>query len=57
MDEYLSRLGYMGRRVELLFGNERVPATLLSVDSEGILTVETGGEERRFSSAEISVVL
>jgi BirA family biotin operon repressor/biotin-[acetyl-CoA-carboxylase] ligase len=57
MDEYLTRLGYMGRRVELLLGNERVPATLLSVDSEGILTVETGGEERRFSSAEISVVL
>lgn len=57
MDEYLSRLGYMGRRVELVFGDERVPATLLSVDTEGVLTAEVGGEERRFSAAEISVIL
>lgn len=57
MNEYLSRLGYMGRRVELLFGDERVPATLLSVDNEGILTVERDGEEKRFSAAEISVIL
>ena len=57
MDEYLSRLGYMGRRVELVFGDERVPATLLSVDNEGVLTAEVGGEKRRFSAAEISVIL
>ena len=57
MDEYLSRLGYMGRRVELLLGDERVPATLVSVDNEGILTVEMKGEQTRFSAAEISVIL
>ena len=57
MDEYLSRLGYMGRRVELLLGDERVPATLVSVDNEGILTVEIKGERTRFSAAEISVIL
>ena len=57
MEDYLSRLGYMGRRVELVFGDERVPATLLFVDNEGVLTVEINGEERRFSAAEISVIL
>ena len=57
MDDYLSRLGYMGRRAELIFGDERIPATLLSVDCEGILTVETSEGQKRFSAAEISVIL
>ena len=34
MQTYLSYLGYMGREVFLLFGDERVPATLLSVKEE-----------------------
>jgi BirA family biotin operon repressor/biotin-[acetyl-CoA-carboxylase] ligase len=57
MDEYLSRLGYMGRRVELLLGDERVPATLLSIDDEGRLLADIRGEERTFSSAEVSIWL
>ena len=57
VEEYLARLGYMGRSVELILGDERVPATLLSVDKEGGLWVEMNGESKRFTAAEVSVVL
>lgn len=57
VEEYLSYLGYMGRSAELILGDERVPATLLSVDRDGGLWVKIEGEEKRFSAAEISVVL
>lgn len=57
MDEYLSFIGYMGRSVTLLLGDERVPATLLSVDSEGGLTVEIQGEKKRLTAAEVSLRL
>ncbi len=55
MDEYLSFLGYMGREAELILGDERIPATLLSVDSEGKLHVRTADGERAFAAAEVSV--
>ncbi len=55
MEEYLSRIGYMGRKATLLFGDERVPATLLSVDKEGGLWVDVHGEKRRLTAAEVSV--
>lgn len=55
--EYLARLGYMGRSVDLILGDERVPATLLSVDEEGGLWVEMDGTKRRFTAAEVSVRL
>lgn len=57
VEEYLARLGYMGRSVELILGDEHVPATLLSVDKEGGLWVEMNGESKRFTAAEVSVVL
>lgn len=55
MDEYLSFLGYMGRDAELILGDERIPATLLSVDGEGKLHARTAAGERTFSVAEVSV--
>ena len=57
VEEYLERLGYMGRQVELVLGDERVPATLLRVDSEGGLWVEIDGETKRFTAAEVSIKL
>lgn len=53
--EYRAYLGFMGERVTLILGDERVPATLLFVDEEGRLTAEMNGERRVFSSAEVSV--
>ncbi|MBO5277067.1 MAG: biotin--[acetyl-CoA-carboxylase] ligase [Clostridia bacterium] len=55
MEEYRAYLGFMGERVTLISGDERVPATLLFVDDEGRLTAEINGERRVFSSAEVSV--
>ena len=55
MEEYRAYLGFMGERVTLILGDERVPATLLFVDDEGRLTAEINGERRVFSSAEVSV--
>ena len=55
MDEYLARIGYMGRQATVLFGEERIPVTLLSVDGEGGLWVEADGEKRRFAAAEVSL--
>ena len=55
MDEYLSFLGYMGKEAIVVFGDERVPATLLSVDNEGGLWVKTSNGERRFLAAEVSL--
>lgn len=57
MEEYLSFIGYMGRTATLLFGDERVPATLLSVDREGGLIVEINGEKKRLTAAEVSLRL
>ena len=57
VEEYLSRLGYMGERAELLVGEEKVPCKLLFVDNEGGLTVEIEGEEKRFVAAEVSLRL
>lgn len=55
MDEYLSYIGYMGRQATLILGDERIPATLLSVDEEGGLLVEIDGKTRRLTAAEVSV--
>ena len=53
--EYQSYLGYMGREVSLILGDERVPGRLLSVDEEGGLWVNIQGEERRLTAAEVSI--
>ena len=55
MDEYRAYLGFMGERVTLVLGDERVPATLLCVNDEGGLVAEINGERRTFSSAEVSL--
>jgi biotin-(acetyl-CoA carboxylase) ligase len=47
----------MGKRVTLILGDERIPATVLSVDDEGRLLVDISGEARTFSSAEVSIWL
>lgn len=57
VEEYVNRLGYLGRQVELILSDERVPATLVRVDSEGGLWVEIGGENKRFTAAEVSIKL
>lgn len=54
-EEYTAFIGYMGERAKLLIGNETREAVLLSVDKEGGLWVQLDGEEKRFTSTEISV--
>lgn len=55
MEEYRAYLGFLGEKVILILGDERVPATLLSVDDEGRLAVEINEEERLVSSGEVSL--
>ena len=57
MEDYLSRIGYMGKKATVVLGDERIPATLLSVDNEGGLWVEINGKRRRFHAAEVSLKL
>lgn len=53
--KYDGYLGWLGETVEMISGEERLFAKLLSVDETGGLWVETDGEKRRFTSAEISL--
>lgn len=55
MENYLSYLGFMGEEAIVIFGDERVHATLLSVDEEGGLWIKTEKEERRVTAAEVSL--
>lgn len=55
MEEYLSRVGYLNREVTLIFGDKRIPAYAVSVDSQGGLIVEISGEKRRVTAAEVSL--
>lgn len=57
MQEYLSYVGYMGRTVALLIGDEQVRGKLVSVDEEGGLIVSIDGEQRRLTSAEVSFAI
>lgn len=57
MSEYLAYIGYLGREVTLILGEEKTRATLLSVDEEGGLLVELCGEKRRLTTAEVSIRL
>ena len=57
VDEYLKRIGYMGRKATVICGENSMPATLLSVDAEGGLWAEIDGEKRRFAAAEVSLRL
>ncbi len=55
VDEYLKRIGYLGRQAIVILEDKSMPATLLSVDCEGGLWAEIDGEKRRFAAAEISL--
>ncbi len=55
IEDYRKYLGFIGEEVDLLVGEERVPATLLSVTDEGALETEVAGEKRIFTSAEVSI--
>lgn len=57
VEEYLKRIGYMGRQATVICGEKSMPATLLSVDEEGGLWAEIEGEKRRFAAAEVSLRL
>lgn len=53
--KYGEYLGWLGEEVELVIGEKRVNATLLSVDETGGLWVKIGGETKRFVTAEVSL--
>ena len=57
MQEYLSYVGYMGCEATLILGDKRIHGTLVSVDNEGVLTVDTKEGRLRLTSAEVSVRL
>ncbi|MBQ8308967.1 MAG: biotin--[Clostridia bacterium] len=54
-EKYARHLGWLGEEVELLVGEKRVKAVLLSVDERGGLWASVDGEKRRFAAAEISL--
>lgn len=55
MKKYQAYLGYMGAEVVLIMGDERIPATILSVDEEGGLWVNAMDGVRRLTAAEVSI--
>ena len=58
MDEYLNRIGYMGKRATLISNDTTQVVTLRSVDRQGGLNVETSqGQILRFVAGEISLKL
>ncbi len=54
-EDYRVRLGWIGEQVALEFSNERVHATLLSVNGRGELVVKIGGEIKEIAAGEISL--
>ena len=55
ISEYISRVGYMGRTVKLLFSDSEKEGKLLFVDEKGVLHAEIEGKETALTSAEVSV--
>ena len=55
MEKYHAYLGYIGREATLILGNERIPATLVSVDEQGALHVEIEGKHKILTAGEVSV--
>lgn len=55
IEDYRSFLGFMNKNITLILGDERIPATLLCVEDDGRLRASIDGQERVFSSAEVSV--
>lgn len=57
VSEYISRVGYIGRTVKLLFADSEKEGKLLFVDEKGALHAEIEGKETTLTSAEVSVRL
>ncbi len=55
-ERYEEFLGWLGEKATLMVGETRQSATLVSVDDEGGLWAEIGGEHRRFVAAEVSIL-
>lgn len=55
MQDYLDYIGYLGREVLLILGERTTRGKLISVDEEGGLLVEIDGEQKRLTSAEVSI--
>ena len=55
INDYHAYIGYMGREVTLILGEESKAATLRSVDGEGGLWAEIDGKLQRLTAAEVSV--
>lgn len=55
IEDYRSFLGFMNKNLTLILGDERIPAILLCVEDDGRLRASIDGQERVFSSAEVSV--
>ena len=54
-EQYLSYIGYIGKKVTLIIGDECVQGRLVGVEKDGKLRVETDEGEALLSSAEVSV--
>lgn len=54
-EKYCSYLGWLGEKATLIMGEETREVTLLSVDEQGGLLVETEGGELRVSAGEVSL--
>ena len=54
-EKYARHLGWLGEEVELVVGENKIKAVLLSVDERGGLWAKVDGEKRRFAAAEISL--
>jgi BirA family biotin operon repressor/biotin-[acetyl-CoA-carboxylase] ligase len=54
-DDYLARLGYLGKEVSLAVGETTFSATLVGVSEKGLLQVKIGGELREYSAGEITL--
>lgn len=57
MEEYLARVGYLGRKVNLLIGETLVPATPVCVEKDGGLVVEIDGKRQKVYAGEVSLRL
>ena len=57
ISEYLGYIGYLNREVWLILGEKTVRGKLIAVDEEGGLIAEIDGEQKRLTSAEVSIRL
>jgi len=55
MDEYRKYIGFLGEEVTLIFGEVSKKATLLFVENDGALWVQTQDGKEKFYAAEVSL--